>query len=163
MASVMKKLFVLLLALLGGPGCRSRDEQRALLPLPAPDAQGAYHFTANELFSLYEKDSKQADRQLRGKTAVVTGWVERQHTSIEVDKERAKRGEITNPDLFLHVGHESNGFYIPTGGIICNFPSSARDTLRARLKRLSPRENLTVRGVVDGKLGSVFLKDCILE
>ena len=159
----MKRLLCLFLTLLGGAGCRQREEPRAPLQLPAPDAQGVYSFTANDLFSLYEKDSKQADKQLKGKQVLVTGRVVREHTSIEMDKERAKRGEVTNPDLFLHVGQESNGFYIPVGGVICNFPNSARDTLRTLLKKLKPRENVTVRGIVDGKMGSVFLKDCTLE
>lgn len=159
----MKRLLCLFLALLGGVGCRPREASRTPLLLPTPDAQGAYTLTANELFSLYETDGKEADRLLRGKAVIVTGWVEREHTSIEIDKERAKKGEITNPDLFLHVGHESNGFYIPTGGIICNFPNSARDTLRTLLKKLQPHDNVTVRGIVDGKLGSVFLKDCSLD
>ena len=159
----MKRLLCLLLALLGGAGCRPREEPHTPLQLPPPDAQGVYSFTANDLFSLYEKDSKQADRQLKGKQVLITGWVVREHTSIEIDKERAKRGEITSPDLFLYVPHESNGFFIPVGGVICNFPSSARDTLRALVKKLKPRENVVVRGTVDGKMGSVFLKDCTLE
>jgi hypothetical protein len=154
----MKKLLCFLLALLGGVGCRSREEPRTPLKLPTPDAQGAYPLTANELFSLYEKDSKQADRQLKGKKVLVTGWVVREHTSIEIDKERAKRGEITNPDLFLYVAQESNGFFIPVGGVICTFPDSARDTLRAFVKKLRHRENVIVRGTVDGKMGSVFLR-----
>ena len=159
----MKKTLGLLLALLGISGCRSKSTPAPSLAIPAPDAHGVYHFTANELFSLYATDGKEADRQLRGKPVVVTGWVEREHSLIEVDKERAKKGEVTNPDLFLHVAHESNGFFIPVGGVICNFPSSARDTLRAALKRLAPRATVQVRGMVDGKLGSVFLKDCTLE
>ncbi|WP_309708655.1 hypothetical protein [Armatimonas sp.] len=159
----MKKLLCFLLALLGGVGCRSREEPHTPLLLPAPDAQGVYSFTAHDLFDLYEKDGKQADRQLRGKQVLVTGYVVREHTSVEIDKERAKKGEITNPDLFLYVPHESNGFYIPVGGVICNFPNSARDRLRTLLKKLKPRDPVTVRGTVDGKMGSVFLKDCTLE
>jgi hypothetical protein len=158
----MKKLLCLLLALVGGAGCRRSDPSRTPLVLPKPDAQGVYHFTAAALFGLYETGGKEADRLLRGKPVVVTGWVEREHTEVEIDKERAKKGEVTNPDLFLHVPHQSNGFYIPVGGIICNFPSSARDSLRALLKMLGTREEVTVRGIVDGKLGSVFLKDCML-
>jgi hypothetical protein len=156
----MKKTLGLLLTLVGLTGCRSKSTPSKPLLIPAPDPQGVYHFTANALFDLYETDGKEADRLLRGKPAVVTGWVEREHSTIEVDKERAKKGEVSNPDVFLHVAHTSNGFYIPVGGIICTFPSSARDTLRARLKQLKPREEIAVRGTVDGKLGSVFLKDC---
>jgi hypothetical protein len=159
---MMKRVLWGLLALLG-LGCRGRREPTVTLPLPKPNADGAYPFHANELFDLYRKDGKQANQLLRGKTVLVTGWVVRQHTQVEVDKERAKTGEITNPDLYLHVNHESNGFWLSSDGIICNFPNSARETLRALLKKLKPRDEVTVRGIVDGKLGSVFLKDCILE
>jgi hypothetical protein len=122
-----------------------------------------YHFSANELFSLYETDGKEADRLLRSKVVIVTGWVQREHTSVEPDPERLKKGERTLPDLFLYVPHQSNGFFIPVGGIICNFPEDARPALRALLKKLGTREEVVVRGTVAGKLGSVFLESCSLE
>ncbi|MBB6053624.1 hypothetical protein [Armatimonas rosea] len=159
----MKKILGLVLALVGLAGCRSKTAPPASLVLPAPDSQGVYHLTAEALFGLYETDGKEADRLLRGKPAVVTGWVEREHSAVEIDKEAAKRGERPRPDLFLHVPHTSNGFYIPVGGVICTFPESARDTLRATLKKLDRYATVQVRGIVDGKLGSVFLKDCTLE
>lgn len=159
----MKRLLWLLLALLGGAGCRSRQGPAPHLALPAPDPQGVYPFSANALFSLYETDGKEADRLLRGKIVLVTGWVEWEHSGIEPDPERLKKGERTPPDLFLHVAHQSNGFFIPVGGIICNFPEDARPVLRTLLKKRDTREAVTVRGTVGGKLGSVFLESCALE
>ncbi len=159
----MRKRLGFLLALLGLSGCRTKETTGRALALPSPDAQGVYPFTTNALFALYEADGREADRLLRGKPVLVTGWVVRQHTSVEPDVERLKRGERTPPDLYLHVGHESNGFYLSSAGIICTFPEDARPALRALLKKLDARESVTVRGIVDGKMGSVFLKDCSLR
>jgi hypothetical protein len=158
----MRKLLCFLLALIGLSGCRDNAPKGPPLTLPTPDAQGTYHFHANELFGLYRKNGREADRLLRGKTVVVTGWIVREYTRVEPDKERLKRGERTVPDLYLHVDHQSNGFFLSSDGIICNFPESARVELRALLKRTKPCEEIQVRGTVAGKLGSVFLENCAL-
>ena len=83
----MRKRLGFLLALLGLSGCQAKEPTGLTLALPSSDAQGVYPFTADALFSLYEADGREADRLLRGKPALVTGWVVRQHTSIEPDPE----------------------------------------------------------------------------
>jgi hypothetical protein len=158
----MRNRLGVLLALLGLVGCRPKEPPGPALVLPSPDPDGAYRFTANALFDLYATDGQQADRLLRGKTVVVTGWVVRDYTRVEPDPERLKRGERTLPDLYLHVDHPSNGFFLSSDGIICNFPETARATLRTRLKRLGLRDEVRVRGTAAGKLGSVFLENCAL-
>jgi len=158
----MRNALGLFLALLGLSGCRSRTPATAL-PLPSPDPQGVYHFSANDLFDLYRTDGKEADRLLRGKAVQVTSWVEWEHSGVDPDPERLKKGERTPPDLFLHVAQQSNGFFIPVGGVICTFPEDTRPALRTLLKKHETRADVSVRGTVDGKLGSVFLKDCTLE
>lgn len=156
----MRKVLCFLLALLGLTGCRDTGPS---LILPAPDAQGVYHFETNQLYDLYRQNGREADRLLRGKTVVVTSWVMLPYTSVEPDADKLKKGERTPPDLFLHVDHKSNGFWIGSDGIICIFPESARDSLRKLLKKMQQGDLVRVRGRVDGKLGSIFLKDCALE
>ncbi|MGC4044054.1 MAG: hypothetical protein QM758_09670 [Armatimonas sp.] len=159
----MRKVLCFLLALLGLTSCRDTTPKGPPLALPTPASDGAYHFDTNSLYDLYRQNGREADRLLRGKTVVITGWVVQQYTSVEPDKEKLKKGERTPPDLYLHVDHKSNGFWLSSNGIICNFPESARDSLRKLIKRLEYQEQVQVRGKVDGKLGSVFLKDCTLE
>lgn len=156
------KLFLLLLSL-GLVGCREEATERTRLTLPPPDSEGVFPFSSNELFDLYRQDGKEANRLLKGKILRVTGRVVPRFTRIEPDPERLKTGERTPPDLYLHVDHQSNGFYVSSDGIICLFPERARETLRKRAKRLAQDDEVTVRGKLTGKLGSVFLEDCTLE
>lgn len=163
----MGKIARLLSAILlvsGLAGCRSQHSSAPVsnLPLPSPGQEGIYHLTADELFESYRQDGKATDQLMRGKTVIVNGYIVREYTRIEIDKV-TKPDLPTNPNLYLHVNHTSNGFWLSSDGVVCNFPDSARVQLRSLLKTLGEREHLSVRGTVGGKLGSIFLNNCSLE
>lgn len=146
-----------LLTLLGLLGCARRRDGPPLA-LPTPDAGGALPFDANELYDLYRKDGAAADRALRGKTVSVTSTVLTRFSSVDKDPKRPD----APPDLYLKVDHTSNGFWVSSDGVVCQFPESDRADLKRLIKALDPSDRVTVRGIVNGKLGSVFLKDCTL-
>lgn len=89
----------------------------------------------------------------------MTGTVLARYSSVE----KAPTHTDAPPDLYLKVDYQSNGFRVSSDGIVCQFPKSDRAALKQFLKRLDPSDTVTVRGVVNGKFGSVFVKDCALS
>lgn len=146
-------------------GCRQNTSPvtpTAQLPLPPPEADGFYHLTTEQLFEPYKKDGKAADKLLRGKTVVVEGYVIADYSTVEVDKDRVVVGGSTNPDLFLYVGHKSNGFWVSSDGVVCNFAGSDRPFLRKFVKKIRRQDRVFVRGIVGRKFGHIFVDNCAL-
>jgi hypothetical protein len=172
-------LLGLLLAAFGLCGCQDSATTPATpvvggasavkLPLPAPSADGSYRLTTDELYECYRVDKSAASRFLEGKTVVVDGTVFDERTNLEIDKEAAKRGEPTDPELVLYVAHKSNGFWTSPTAIVCQFPENDRLLLRRLLKQIRTFDDVTkedrivVRGVIARKFGDVILEGCSLE
>lgn len=151
------------LSLLSLGGCRenvSPQTPPALLTLPPPEADGSYHLTSEQLFEPYKTDGKAADTFLRGKTVVVEGRVVAEYSDVEVKKDSKPADEPTPPDLFLYVGHKSNGFWVSSDGIVCNFSESERPFLRKFVKTIRRQDRVFVRGTIGRKFGHIFVEEC---
>lgn len=155
-----------LMGLIGLGGCtqdKKAESPAVPLPLPPPDADGSYKLTTEELFAPYKTDGKAADQLLRGKTVVVEGRVVPEYSDIEVDKKRAAEVGKTYPDLFLYAGHKSNGFWVSSDGVVCNFTEADRPFLRKFIKKIREQDRVFVRGTVGRKFGHIFIDHCTLD
>lgn len=157
-------MWATVLGLISLTGCQHNTPVTSanLLPFPPPEADGSYHLTSEQLFASYKVDGKSADKFLCGKTVVVEGRVVTEYSDVEVDKNRAASGGPTNPDLFLYVGHKSNGFWVSSDGIVCNFPDSDRPFLRKFIKKIRRQDRVFVRGTIGKKFGHIFVESCSL-
>lgn len=149
--------------ILAGCGRAAPSGPPVVLPLPKPGTDGSYRLTTDELYESYRVDGKATDKLLRGKTVVVDGYVVLEYSDVEVNQKRKKSGGPTNPDLFLQVNHKSNGFWVSSNGVVCNFPDSARPQLIKFIKNIQRYDRAIVRGKVGLKFGDVFLEGCSLE
>ena len=159
---MLRRVGGILLTALGLTACRE-SKPGVVIRIPPPDSAGVYHVTADELFDAYRQDSSAAAKLLRGKTAVVRGYIVPRWSDIEVPERKPVDGTIPQPNLYLHVEQKSNGFWISPDGVICLFPEQARDELRRWAKTLEDRQNISVRGQIGTKFGSVFVENCALE
>lgn len=164
MSRVGGVLWAAVLGLISLAGCQQNTPVTPanLLPLPPPEADGSYHLTSEQLFAPYKVDGKSADKFLRGKTVVVEGRVVTEYSDVEIDKDRVASGAPPPPDLFLYVGHQSNGFWVSSDGIVCNFSDSDRPFLRKFIKKIRRQDRIFVRGTIGKKFGHIFVESCTL-
>ncbi|HEX8919916.1 MAG TPA: hypothetical protein VF766_00470 [Pyrinomonadaceae bacterium] len=106
------------------------------VPAPIP-------VTATALYQDYEANEVAADEKYKGKTLAVSGTVD----SIGKD--------ITDT---MYVTLNSGKQYSITN-VQCMFDDEHKNAL----SRLSKGQKITIKGRCDGKLGNVFLKDCVLQ
>jgi len=101
----------------------------------------SYRLTAESLYSDYKANEVAADTKYKGKVIEVSGCIR----SI---------GKDLMDNAYIVIG--GSGFL---DGVQCTFPR----TSEAQLGLLSDGQQVTVKGELQGKMGNIQLRNCILE
>lgn len=96
--------------------------------------------SANELYGEYDRNEVAADTKYEGKVIAVTGVIQ-------------DIGKDVLDDVYIVIG--GAGFL---DGVQCTF----MDSQASVVGDLSKGQSVTVKGVVDGKLGNVLINKCSL-
>lgn len=130
-------LIVMFGLLLGLTGCTTEKSIEKEVRRKKPIAE----LTAKELYEAYSTNAKASDRLYKGKIVVVSGNIK------NVNKE-------FNGGSSVMMDANSNG-----SGVVCYFAPEHEK----KLKEISLREEVTIRGKCEGCDVSVTLRGCILE